>query len=156
MFQLLLSSSAQSQGHFSFLYCPAGERAEGAQGVGRGQNQDRWPKLSKEIFHTIWQWKNLKNSGELAGWAATMWELAGLISVSGRWAIACASLALYMYVYVIIITMILFSSSSVIVKVVFISTHEFYWFVFFSNSLPHPTGRGRVSKLLWGAELLLG
>lgn len=31
---------AQSQGHFSFSCCPESKEAGGAQGAGRGQNQD--------------------------------------------------------------------------------------------------------------------
>jgi len=38
----------------------------GTQRAGRRQDQDRWPKLAKEIFHTIRHHaKNLENDGEL-------------------------------------------------------------------------------------------
>lgn len=39
---------AQSQGLFCCSCCPASEEA------GRGRNQDRWPRLIKGMFHTMW------------------------------------------------------------------------------------------------------
>lgn len=43
-----------SQKLFSFVCCPASDWDVGAQGARRGQNQDSWPELDNEIFHTIW------------------------------------------------------------------------------------------------------
>ena len=52
-----------SQGLFSFLG-PASERAGGARETGRGHSQDRWPKLAKGIFHTIWHHAEYINWGK--------------------------------------------------------------------------------------------
>jgi len=40
----LLSSAAQSQGHFNFLCCLQAPDRDRAQGAGRGENQDNWPE----------------------------------------------------------------------------------------------------------------
>lgn len=56
VFQLLLSSTTQSQKCFSFSPChtvlPAGSSE--VQGAGRGQNQNNLSKLAKRMFHTLW------------------------------------------------------------------------------------------------------
>lgn len=60
-----------SQGHLSLLLCPANGQAGGAVRAGRGQTQDRWPKLAKGVFHTIWrhakQYIGVASRGEGAG-----------------------------------------------------------------------------------------
>lgn len=60
-----------SQGHLSLLLCPANRQAGGAARAGRGQTQDRWPKLAKGVFHTIWrhakQYIGVASRGERAG-----------------------------------------------------------------------------------------
>ena len=51
--ELWLSSVAQSQGPFSFSYCPVSECDGVAEEAGRGQKQDSCPKVAREIFSTM-------------------------------------------------------------------------------------------------------
>lgn len=53
MLQLLMNSAVQSQRLLSLLYCSATEGAGGAQGLGKGQNQESWFKLAKVLYHIV-------------------------------------------------------------------------------------------------------
>lgn len=54
---MFLSIDAQNQGRFSFSCCPVSEGAEGHK-AGRGQNQERQPKLAIQLFHPTWHRHN--------------------------------------------------------------------------------------------------
>jgi len=58
MFQLLLNSGCSEPRLFQLLTLPYqwGEPKE------LGQNQDSWPKLAKEIFHTVWNHVEKQNN----------------------------------------------------------------------------------------------
>ena len=68
-----LSSTVESQGHFIFqlliLFCWLGGLKRHLWGwAGRGQNQDNWLKLDRDISYSIISWeKRLKNIGVLSG-----------------------------------------------------------------------------------------
>ena len=121
------------------------------QGVGKGQNQDNWPKLAKGIFHTIWQHaiKPLENGGELARGIAAAQELAGLQLLAGMQLLVHHLFYKYIHIYVIIITIIIFPLPfSVLVN----SFHLNPWVLFFSPPFlsPIPLGGKEVSKWLCG------
>ena len=117
VFQLLLSSAAQSQECFSFsVSCTVlpVRAAAGAQGAGWGQNQDSWATLARGIFHTIWhhaktnkQTKNNNLQRKKQTWK--LWGVGlvgcsclgtGWTSVGGWWAINCAPLVLNIYTHI--------------------------------------------------------
>lgn len=60
-----------SQELLSISYCPASEETVHKK-LGKGQNQESWPKLAKEMFHTIWgSCRTIKNR------VVGAWEQAG-------------------------------------------------------------------------------
>ena len=90
-----------SQGFFSFL-CPASKKAGGAEEVGRGHRRDSWPKLAKELFHTIWHHAQYINWGSWLGGGIAARELTGHRSTSGE-QLHCAPLALYSLILLVLL-----------------------------------------------------
>ena len=135
-----------SQESFSFS-CPASKKAGGAQEVGRGDSQGRWPKLATGIFHTMWHHVQYINWGELAwgdGCSRTNWA-----SVSKWWAITlCITCFIYSNPFIIIVILLL----SLLVSS-FLSYYPYLYprvLLFPSGSLPHPTeGRGSEWAAAW-------
>jgi len=110
--QLLQCSAYTKPRTFQLLKLPCQWGAGSAQGAGKGQNQDNWPKLAKGIFHTIWQHvrKLLKLWG-LGWWEVIAWELVGHWLVDGE-QLCCTLLSLCIYIYFMIITITSFLFSS--------------------------------------------
>lgn len=90
------------KGPFRFSHHPTSEETERAEESGRAYSPDRWPQLTKGIFHTM-LWNKM---GKLAGalWSA-VWGLAGHWSVGGK-QLHCASLVLHILIIIIIIMII--------------------------------------------------
>ena len=100
-------------------HCPT----MGAQGAGRGRNEDSWPSLAKGTFRTVWH----GGEGEFRkGWDSALLLLLG---GGGRWASVrggeqlCASLVTYLHIRTVI-TVSLFLFSILINS--FISAQKFY------------------------------
>ena len=80
---------------------------EGAQGAKRTQNQDSWPKMAKEIFHTVWHhMKKQYNWGELTmgtaaafgDWLAIIWQVLSNCFVHQLFCV-CVSIRVCVYNY---------------------------------------------------------
>ena len=124
---------------FFILSCQQG--VWGAQGAGRGQNQESWPILAKGIFHTTWhhveKLEKQQGSGQVDSCCLGM---AGHHSVDCKQSLVHHLLSnVYMlciykymvYICIIIITIIFFSSSF---SVLLNSFYLYQWV--------HATGRG--------------
>ena len=88
-----------SQGLFSFSCCPASEDSGGAQGAGRGQNQDSWPSVQRNVpYHAASCW-GIKPGG------ICQWQ--GVVAAQEHWSASgeqlhCASLDLFYVFYIVI------------------------------------------------------
>ena len=93
----------QTQGLFSFSYCPASEESGGAQEAGRGHSQDSWPKQAKEIFHTIWCHAEQKTGGAGPGVHAhcsgTGWALVSRWRATALYIMFCIFFYHYYYYF---------------------------------------------------------
>lgn len=69
-FSCCMAMLTQSQGRFYFL---CHWEVRGAQWAERGQNQDRWHKLAKGMWYTLWH--HARRKKEKVGWFLEWWYL---------------------------------------------------------------------------------
>lgn len=131
-FELLLSSAAQSQGHCSFMHCPAREGAGG--GTRRGEGTEVGQLIQVDIPHHTTSCKNYRTEGVGVGQRESCCSGSGWAS-EGRWrAVDC-------------ITHHLFCKHIVIVSIIPLATRNMASFI----SLD--TGKGQTSKrTMWGTR----
>lgn len=128
-----MSSSVQSQGHFSFSYHPA----RGAQETGRGYNEDSWHKLAQRMSQTIWCHMQLHNWG--AGHRHShCWETSRTL-VSWCWTVLlCITcfLCLYLWFFFLVFTIIIITITIIISELFLSQPTRLHIFL---SSSPHPT-----------------
>ena len=114
-----------SQGHLSFLLCPANGQAAGAVRAGRGQTQDRWPKLAKGVFHTIW--RHAKQYIGVASWGEGAGLLGVRLGIGQRVVSNC--IVHHLFSYTLLLLILLSLSLLLLLLLLLYSLYSLYYYI---------------------------